>query len=112
MQSARDHTNAMSGLLTCATRDSKLAAVAAFGGGVDPASASQAAVAGMLLDHGVPGRNAAGPHCSGLVLNGVGQPGSMPFDLITASAAGAARNLMNALATSASLLATDTAAEK
>src|SRR4029077_7782421 len=40
------------------------------------------------------------------------QPGSMPFALITASAAGAARNLMNALATSASLLATDTAAEK
>jgi hypothetical protein len=40
------------------------------------------------------------------------QPGSMPFALITASAAGAARNLMNALAASASLLAADTAAEK
>jgi len=41
-----------------------------------------------------------------------GQPGSMPFALITASAAGAARNLTNALAASASLLVADTAAEK
>jgi G:T/U-mismatch repair DNA glycosylase len=40
------------------------------------------------------------------------QPGSMPFDLITASACGAARNLTNALATSLSLLATEVAAEK
>ena len=40
------------------------------------------------------------------------QPGSMPFVLITASAAGAARNLMNALATSPSLLAAEAAAEK
>ena len=40
------------------------------------------------------------------------QPGSMPLALITASAAGAARNLMNALAASASLLVADTAAEK
>lgn len=41
-----------------------------------------------------------------------GQPGSMPFALITTSAAGAPRNLMNALATSASLLVADAAAEK
>ena len=41
-----------------------------------------------------------------------GQPGSMPFALITATAAGAARNLTNARAASASLLVAETAAEK
>jgi hypothetical protein len=40
------------------------------------------------------------------------QPGSMPFALITASAAGLARNLMNAMAAAASLLPPDAAAEK
>jgi hypothetical protein len=39
-------------------------------------------------------------------------PGSMPFALITASADGAARNLMKALAASASLLELDVTAEK
>ena len=40
------------------------------------------------------------------------QPGSMPFALITASADGAARNLMKAFAASVSLLVGDAAAEK
>lgn len=55
----------------------------------------------------------SGSRANRVTRRGLGdQPGSMPFALITASVVGPERNVMNALAASASLLVADTPAEK